>query len=898
MGRSGKRRKIVSPVADSSDAIVDPNTGVPVGEFHQQDADGMSDETTVGSGTMPNKKRKRKQNTHSMLVSDSMSWKEFDVDNTVMLDFASQGFCGLEELTEYPDLHHVQPLSVDSDAIEEVATQPCASIPEDDSQATMSDIPTSKKKKNKKKKKKERNPDDALADVQAPGTLIDADDTGPIDVFAEPSAEPADTQDAEIKVGNSAKSDAKKKKKKNKTDSRKAAKADAVLAEDTSDQSRALEKSIGDKGSKKEKKRNTAQTVQDDGAPDDDEALASAMEHWRHLALPGPIVRGLSDLGFTAPTPVQEAAIPDAYHHRRDVVCAAETGSGKTLAFGVPVLSHLCELQAAGQLEAGTLACLIMLPTRELALQVHQSIAAVAKHTALRVACIVGGLAAVKQNRLLKKRPEIVVATPGRLWELLSTGEAHFQKLKALRFLVVDEADRMVDKGHFKEFKQILGIIEGDVQQEDGLVSSQTTQLDASAIQTLHRTKNPAGEGTEPEATEDPTEGNHAENDTPQNPSEGNPAGVADASAVAATEKHNEAVKVPAKSTARQNLIFSATLFLDKLGGRARVGGRTKQVKAQSAEDNLKYIASLCGVRAGHATINLSAGTKQVAQTLTEAKISCATDEKDHYLYYFLTKYPGRTLVFANSISCIRRLLSIFKVLQLPVYGLHASMQQRQRLKSLDRFKSQAKSVLVATDVAARGLDITGIEHVIHYQLPRDTETYVHRSGRTARSSRAGLAVALVGPEDVSNYRRVIHGLNSGKELGTFPVERRFMADISKRMQLAREIDKIERSGRKDTAEESWFVKNAREMDIELDEDMMGIELDTSGAGDSEREKHKAKALRQKLTQLLRNPLSDGVRKSKLVIASKHKGRDHLIEVDNTSGAAITAAEGADARPQ
>jgi len=155
---------------------------------------------------------------------------------------------------------------------------------------------------------------------------------------------------------------------------------------------------------------------------------------------------------------------------------------------------------------------------------------------------------------------------------------------------------------------------------------------------------------------------------------------------------------------------------------------------------------------------------KITASNLQEAKITCLKEEKDIYLYYFLHRYPGRTIVFTNSIDCLRRLSSLLTLLEFPAYPLHAKMQQRARLKNLERFRSKTHSVLIASDVAARGLDIPAVDHVVHYQLPFDSESYVHRSGRTARASAEGLTLLLVGPEDRGSFSRLLRSLNKGTQ--------------------------------------------------------------------------------------------------------------------------------------
>eukprot|EP00039_Didymoeca_costata_P010368 m.139618 g.139618 ORF g.139618 m.139618 type:complete len:242 (+) comp14802_c0_seq1:1228-1953(+) len=237
----------------------------------------------------------------------------------------------------------------------------------------------------------------------------------------------------------------------------------------------------------------------------------------------------------------------------------------------------------------------------------------------------------------------------------------------------------------------------------------------------------------------------------------------------------------------------------------------------------------------------------------------CASvTERDMYTYYFLTKHPGRTLVFVNSIDCIRRLLSLLQLLGIPAHALHANMQQRQRLKNLTRFKERDVCVLIATDVAARGLDIQGIHHVIHYQLPRDVETYIHRSGRTARALHEGLAIVMVTPEEIRNYRLIINKLNDGEDLDKFPIDTTVEKGIHGRLALAIEIDKIENKTRKTKAKNNWFQKQAEEMDIELDDDL--IDTSEDGAERKEQEK-KVKRLRAQLKGLLEQKLEGNKRR-------------------------------------
>lgn len=327
---------------------------------------------------------------------------------------------------------------------------------------------------------------------------------------------------------------------------------------------------------------------------------------------------------------------------------------------------------------------LVLTPTRELAVQVRDHIKTAAKYTGIKVAAIFGGLAVVKQERLLKGCPEIVVATPGRLWELLKEGNQHLGKIDDIHFLVIDETDRMVEKGHFEELKLLMERINRNV----------------------------------------------------------------------------------TKKAHRQNFIFSATLTMvhdipDHL--KKKNMNRRKKIEGISVEQKTKSLIDGLGISQPKIVdITQSQGT---AESLTECRIVCSIKEKDYYLYYFLQKHPGRTIVFCNSIDCVRRLHNLFSLLGCRPLPLHANMIQKQRLKNLERFRDNEDSFLVATDVAARGLDIPKVEHVIHYQVPRTSENYVHRSGRTARANREGIAVLLMEPGEAKNYEKLCKTLKRSENL-------------------------------------------------------------------------------------------------------------------------------------
>ena len=203
---------------------------------------------------------------------------------------------------------------------------------------------------------------------------------------------------------------------------------------------------------------------EDDDLLGDEEDVAA----WAQYDLHPLLLKAIRKLRFTSPTPIQEKVLHPAIKGRMDIVGAAETGSGKTLAFGLPILQRLMQdkeeekwyEEYADEEKPGKgkkhLRALIVTPTRELALQVAKMLADVAIYTGIQIAAIVGGMSKQKQERVLKKQPEIIVATPGRLWELIRDGEKHLTSLERLTFLTLDEADRMVERGHFKELESVI----------------------------------------------------------------------------------------------------------------------------------------------------------------------------------------------------------------------------------------------------------------------------------------------------------------------------------------------------------------------------------------------------------------------------------------------------------
>jgi ATP-dependent RNA helicase DDX24/MAK5 len=238
---------------------------------------------------------------------------------------------------------------------------------------------------------------------------------------------------------------------------------------------------------------------------------------------------------------------------------------------------------------------------------------------------------------------------------------------------------------------------------------------------------------------------------------------------------------------------------------------------------------------------------------LKETKIMCVKDEKDLYLYYFLLQHPGRTMVFCNSMDCLRRLTSVLRVLELNPLSLHGEMEQKKRLQALERFVADPRGLLLASDVAARGLDISGVEHVIHYQVPRTAEIYVHRSGRTARANNKGLALLLAEPSEAFNYKKLVSSLNGGNDYMAFPVDPNVLKVVRQRVKLAQTVDKTEHRLQKGRLKTGWFKRAAQEADILVDDREDLFEEDR--LEEEAVEARKLKGLKKQLSSMLKMPL-------------------------------------------
>ena len=604
---------------------------------------------------------------------------------------------------------------------------------------------------------------------------------------------------------------------------------------------------------------------EDERNEDDDDGDGGDFAAWLEYDLHPLLLKAIrAHLKFTSPTPIQEKVLHPAIKGRMDIVGAAETGSGKTLAFGLPILQRLMqdkeeekwyedypdeEKPGKGKKH---LRALIVTPTRELALQVAKMLSDLAIYTDIQIAAIVGGMAKQKQERVLKKQPEIIVATPGRLWELIRDGEKHLTNLERLTFLTLDEADRMVERGHFKELESVIKSIPEPPETRRIARSAKLTKRKQPM---MTKVSGNSGKKNKKKGEKDDEEEEQNEGEDEDDDDDG--------------EKDPTDNRIMARD--RQTFVFSATLTvpdevkykLDRKKPQAsskKASGKRKNGddnKGDDGDDENAYrleppkdlastntMGNLMKMVPFYGRVKLcdvsdsvtkkkgdddddddksrKATTTKVASKVHEAALECTDDERDALTLYLLSAHDGKpSIVFVNAISSLRRLTALLKLMKVNAVGLHAGMQQRARLKALDRFKSSKASALIATDVAARGLDIKGVELVVHYQVPRQADAYVHRCGRTGRANQSGVSVALVTPKERSRYLAMLAamGRERGFRLPPFPVAEETVREATKRVQLAKRLDAIVHKNEKKRADKAWKKRTAEAMDLGLDAD-------------------------------------------------------------------------------
>jgi ATP-dependent RNA helicase DeaD len=372
------------------------------------------------------------------------------------------------------------------------------------------------------------------------------------------------------------------------------------------------------------------------------QAAAETVQDFSGFGLPPKLLQSLTRMNFTTPTPVQAQAIPLALKGR-DILGSAQTGTGKTGAFGIPILAQMIDSPDA--------AALIMTPTRELAAQVMAALQQMIPTPAIKTALLIGGESMPKQFRQLDQKPRLIVGTPGRINDHLARGSV---KLDKVRFLVLDETDRMLDMGFGIQIEKILGYVSRD----------------------------------------------------------------------------------------RQTLMFSATL------------------PANIVKLSSKYMTDPARIAVG--------STTTPAAKIKQELIHTSEDDKYQQLLTQLDQREGSVIVFVKTKYGTERLAQRLNKAEYKSDAIHGNLQQKKRDRVIQSFRDKEYRILVATDVAARGLDIPHIAHVINYDLPQCPEDYIHRIGRTARAGAEGQAVNLLTPADRDKWR-AIHRLMHGEDAAGGP---------------------------------------------------------------------------------------------------------------------------------
>lgn len=348
-------------------------------------------------------------------------------------------------------------------------------------------------------------------------------------------------------------------------------------------------------------------------------------------------MRSLNKEGYTQPTPIQEQSIPVALAGR-DLLGCAQTGTGKTAAFSIPILQHLFQDKQDKKASKG-ISALILTPTRELAIQIHESIEAYGRYLGLKHLVIFGGVSQHPQTESLKKGTDILIATPGRLLDLIQQG---FIQLNTIRFFVLDEADRMLDMGFIHDVKKVIRLL-------------------------------------------------------------------------------------PAQ---RQTLFFSATMP-------GEIASLANSILTNPLKVEVTPVSS-------------------TAHTITQAVFHVEKTEKKYLLAHILEDNSiERVLVFARTKHGSDKIVKDLVKAGITAEAIHGNKSQNARQRALGNFKSGNTRVLVATDIAARGIDIDDLSHVINYELPNVPETYVHRIGRTGRAGASGIAYSFCDLEEREYLRDI-----------------------------------------------------------------------------------------------------------------------------------------------
>ena len=355
------------------------------------------------------------------------------------------------------------------------------------------------------------------------------------------------------------------------------------------------------------------------------------------LKLISPILDALKDQNYSEPTEIQVKSIPLVLNGD-DVLGSAQTGTGKTAAFAIPIIQHLMNGEQ-NHLKNRKISSLVVTPTRELAIQIEENFKAYSKYTYIRSTVIFGGVSQHSQTRALKNGIDILIATPGRLLDLINQG---YISLKGIKYFVLDEADRMLDMGFIHDIKKIIQ-------------------------------------------------------------------------------------KLPKK---RQSLFFSATMPQN-------IVDLSRQILVNPKKVSVNPVSS-------------------AAETIKQFLYMTNKDKKRNLLLHILSDPKlEQVLLFSRTKHGANKIVKNLSKKNINCAAIHGDRNQNQRQKALKDFKDGNIRVLVATDIAARGIDIIKLRYVINYDIPNESETYVHRIGRCGRAGEEGIAISICEPEENAYVRNI-----------------------------------------------------------------------------------------------------------------------------------------------
>lgn len=355
------------------------------------------------------------------------------------------------------------------------------------------------------------------------------------------------------------------------------------------------------------------------------------------LNLISPILDALKDQNYSEPTEIQSKSIPLVLNGD-DVLGSAQTGTGKTAAFAIPIIQHLMNGEQNHQ-KNRKIASLVVTPTRELAIQIGENFKDYSKYTKLRSTVIFGGVSQHSQTKVLKNGIDILIATPGRLLDLMNQG---FISLNSVKYFVLDEADRMLDMGFIHDIKKIIQ-------------------------------------------------------------------------------------KLPKK---RQSLFFSATMP-------QKIVDLSRQILVNPKKVSIDAVSS-------------------AADTIKQFLYTTNKDKKRNLLLHILSDPKlDQVLLFSRTKHGANKIVKNLSKKKIHCAAIHGDRNQNQRQKALKDFKDGNIRVLVATDIAARGIDINKLRYVINYDIPNESETYVHRIGRCGRAGEEGIAISICEPEENAYVRDI-----------------------------------------------------------------------------------------------------------------------------------------------